>query len=73
MVPQHPRVDGTSEGLWSPARRGLTVGLVLSTTLIAAEALAVITIMPRVARRRLPLHELDGADSAAAEAVAGVV
>jgi MFS family permease len=38
------------DGLWGPARRGLTLGLVLSTTLIAAEALAVITIMPRVAR-----------------------
>ncbi len=41
---------GSHSGLWSPARRGLTIGLVLSTTLIAAEALAVITIMPRVAR-----------------------
>jgi len=39
-----------SDGLRAPARRGLTTGLVLSTTLIAAEALAVITIMPRVAR-----------------------
>jgi len=37
-------------GLWSPAHRGLTIGLVLGTTLIAAEALAVITIMPTVAR-----------------------
>ncbi len=36
-------------GLWAPARRSLTTGLVLSTTVIAAEALAVITIMPRVA------------------------
>ncbi len=38
------------DGLWTPARRGLAVGLVLSTTLIAAEAMAVITIMPHVAR-----------------------
>jgi MFS family permease len=41
---------GSRGGLWAPARRGLTIGLVLSTTLIAAEALAVITIMPRVTR-----------------------
>src|SRR5690349_9344179 len=39
----------SSAGLWAPEHRGLTTGLVLSTTFIAAEALAVITIMPRVA------------------------
>ncbi len=38
------------DGLWARSRRGLTVGLVLSSTLIASEALAVTTIMPRVAR-----------------------
>lgn len=38
------------DGLWAPQRRALTTGLVLSTTFIAAEALAVLTIMPRVAR-----------------------
>src|SRR3954454_1011921 len=37
-------------GLWSPARRGLTLGLVLTITLVAAEALAVPTAMPIVAR-----------------------
>jgi len=37
-------------GLWSPARRGLTVGLVLTITLVAFEALAISTIMPLVAR-----------------------
>jgi MFS family permease len=37
-------------GLWAAERRGLTIGLVLTTTFIAAEALAVITIMPQVAR-----------------------
>ncbi|HTS15138.1 MAG TPA: MFS transporter [Candidatus Sulfotelmatobacter sp.] len=37
--------------LWSPARRGLTVGLVLTVTLVAFEALAVSTIMPVVARQ----------------------
>jgi MFS family permease len=37
-------------GLWSPQRRALTTGLVLTITLIASEALAVVTIMPVVAR-----------------------
>jgi MFS family permease len=36
--------------LWSPQRRPLTVGLVLTITLVAAEALAVSTAMPIVAR-----------------------
>jgi MFS family permease len=47
---------GTSppSGLWAPQRRALTTGLVLTTTFIAAEALAVLTIMPRVA------HDLGG-------------
>jgi len=38
------------ESLWSPDRRPLTVGLVLTITLVAAEALAVTTAMPIVAR-----------------------
>ena len=37
-------------GLWSPERRSLTVGLVLTITLVAFEALAVSTVMPIVAR-----------------------
>jgi MFS family permease len=37
-------------GLWSATHRGLTLGLVLTITFIASEALAVITIMPVVAR-----------------------
>jgi MFS family permease len=37
-------------GLWSAPRRALTVGLVLTITFIASEALAVVTIMPVVAR-----------------------
>jgi MFS family permease len=37
-------------GLWSPEHRALTTGLVLTITFIAAEALSVLTIMPRVAR-----------------------
>lgn len=39
-----------SDGLFSPARRALTVGLVLTITLLAFESLAVATIMPIVAR-----------------------
>jgi MFS family permease len=38
------------ESLWSPARRPLTIGLVLTITLVASEALAVTTAMPIVAR-----------------------
>lgn len=36
-------------GLWSPAHRKLTIGLVLTITLVAFEALAVSTVMPIVA------------------------
>jgi MFS family permease len=39
-----------TESLWSPEHRALTVGLVLTITFIASEALAVVTIMPLVAR-----------------------
>jgi MFS family permease len=42
--------EAPETGLWAAERRGLTTGLVLTTTFIAAEALAVITIMPQVAR-----------------------
>jgi MFS family permease len=35
-------------GLWAPERRGLTIGLVLTITLVAFEAMAVATIMPEV-------------------------
>ncbi len=41
--------QSTGGGLWSPERRTLTVGLVLTITLVAFEALAVSTIMPIVA------------------------
>ena len=37
-------------GLWSAERRALSAGLVLTITFIASEALAVVTIMPVVAR-----------------------
>src|SRR3712207_4579912 len=38
-----------TDGLWSPRHRNLTVGLVLTITLVAFEALAVSTVMPIVA------------------------
>jgi MFS family permease len=47
------RRDG---GLWSPGRRSLTGGLVLTITLVAFEALAVSTIMPIVAKE---LHGIE--------------
>lgn len=40
----------TGGGLWSRDRRGLTIGLVLTITLVAFEALAISTVMPQVAR-----------------------
>jgi MFS family permease len=49
--------DGTTarrtkdtDGLWSPGRRALTIGLVLNVTIVASEALAVGTILPIVAK-----------------------
>ena len=38
------------DGLWSPKRRPLTLGLVLAITLVAAESLAAATAMPVVAK-----------------------
>ena len=37
-------------GLWTPGRRALTIGLVLTITLVASEALAVSNIMPIIDR-----------------------
>jgi MFS family permease len=37
-----------ADGIWAPARRVLTVGLVLAVTFVAFEALAVATILPLV-------------------------
>jgi len=37
-------------GLWAPGRRSLSVGLLLTVTFMAAEALAIGTVMPLVAR-----------------------
>jgi MFS family permease len=42
--------EGQGGGLLAPQRRALTVGLVLSITFVASEALAVVTVMPVVAR-----------------------
>jgi MFS family permease len=36
------------EGVWAPARRRLTLGLVMTITLVAFEALAISTVMPVV-------------------------
>ncbi len=42
--------EGQLPGLWAPQRRALTTGLVLTITFVASEALAVVTVMPVVAR-----------------------
>ena len=42
--------EGQGGGLMAPQRRALTVGLVLTVTFVASEALAVVTVMPVVAR-----------------------
>ena len=43
-------IPAVTDGLLSAGRRSLTVGLVLTITLVASEALAVSTVMPLVAR-----------------------
>src|SRR6266849_2362258 len=42
--------EGRVRGLWAPQQRALTTGLVLTITFVASEALAVVTVMPVVAR-----------------------
>ncbi len=42
--------EGQVRGLWAPQTRALTLGLVLTITFVASEALAVVTVMPVVAR-----------------------
>jgi MFS family permease len=39
-----------TDGLWAPQRRSLTAGLAATITFVAAEALAVVTVMPLVAK-----------------------
>ena len=46
----HTSSPGRQPGLWAPDRRALTAGLVLTITFVASEALAVVTVMPVVAR-----------------------
>jgi MFS family permease len=43
-----PAASG-GDGVWSPGRRRLTAGLVLTVTLVAFESLAIATVMPVVA------------------------
>ena len=43
-----------ADGVWSPARRRLTIGLALTISLVASETLAIATVMPKVSR------DLDG-------------
>ena len=45
-----PHDPDDHSGLWSPGRRALTTGLVLTVTLVASESLAVSNIMPIVDR-----------------------
>jgi MFS family permease len=44
------------DGLWSPGRRALTIGLVLNVTIVASEALAVGTVLPIVANDLGGIH-----------------
>lgn len=48
MTGPDERTAGAIDGLWSPTHRTLTVGLVLTVTLVAFESLAVATVMPEV-------------------------
>src|SRR5690242_4257124 len=42
--------EGRTGGLWAAQTRALTVGLVLTISFVASEALAVVTVLPVVAR-----------------------
>lgn len=44
-----PPAGTTGDGVWAPHRRQLTLGLVLTITLVAFESLAISTVMPVVA------------------------
>jgi MFS family permease len=48
-VPVVPRRGLAVDGVWAPTRRRLTLGLVLTITLVAFESLAISTVMPVVA------------------------
>ena len=45
-----PTASGLALGVWAPERRRLTVGLVLTITLVAFESLAIATVLPTVER-----------------------
>ena len=47
LAPAAPTV-AERDGVWAPARRRLTLGLVMTITLVAFEALAISTVMPVV-------------------------
>jgi MFS family permease len=49
LAPPVPAVV-THDGVWAPSRRRLTLGLVMTITLVAFEALAISTVMPVVAK-----------------------
>ena len=40
--------SGARDGVWAPGRRALTLGLVLTITLVGFEGLAIATVMPVV-------------------------
>ena len=48
-MPADPTPEHATDGLWSARHRSLTVGLILTITLVAFEALAISTVMPIVA------------------------
>jgi MFS family permease len=49
-------VTGRTAELFAPGRRGLSVGIIASITLVAAESLAIGTVLPIVARELGDLH-----------------
>jgi MFS family permease len=49
LAAEEPALRARGDGVWAPARRRLTLGLVLTITLVAFEALAISTVMPVVA------------------------
>ena len=51
-IPAKPNGSATdaADGIWAPARRLLTAGLVLAVTFVAFEALAIATVLPVVGR-----------------------
>lgn len=54
--PALPGGTPAADGLWSPQRRSLSLGLVFTITLLAFEALAIGTVMPAVSKE---LHGLE--------------